>query len=270
MTDLPLIGIVGASGRMGQMLIESVVRSKQVSLGGAIEKPDHPWVGEKLNSKYPGITSGMVIGDSPDTSFSRVNIIIDFSNPLASVSIAEYTAKHKKVHVIGTTGFTGSQNDAIASFSQKAVFIKAGNMSLGVNLLTQLTQQVASSLDSDFDIEIVESHHRYKVDAPSGTALMLGDAAAKGRGIELNEHLDKPRFGQVGPRLKGNIGFSNIRGGDIVGEHEVIFAANGERIVLKHIATDRNIYTYGAIKAALWGLKQPPGLYNMKNVLGLQ
>ena len=177
--------------------------------------------------------------------------------------------KLKFVHVIGTTGINQEQEKAIKESSGQAVIIKAGNMSMGVNLLVKLTEKVAASLDADLDIEIVEAHHHHKVDAPSGTALMLGNAAAKGRKLELMDHIDEPRYGHVGARKRGNIGFAAIRGGNIVGEHEVIFAGNGERIMLSHIATDRSIYSSGALKAALWGLEQPSGLYDMFDVLGL-
>ena len=269
MTSLPLVGIVGCSGRMGQMLVQSIMSSDQVQLGGVIEKANHPWVGKKLHDTCPDTSVDIVIGDSPENSFARVNIIIDFSRPSASINIARFAAKHGKVLVIGTTGFNEDQDNQISEYAQKTVIIKAGNMSLGVNLLTQLTERVAASLDPDYDIEITEAHHRHKVDSPSGTAIMLGEAVAKGRGIELDKYMDKPRFGQVGARSRGNIGFSVVRGGDIVGEHEVIFATSGERIVLSHIATDRTIYATGAIKAALWALKQSPGLYDMVDVLNL-
>jgi 4-hydroxy-tetrahydrodipicolinate reductase len=171
--------------------------------------------------------------------------------------------------VIGTTGFTDDQIGKLDLAARHAVVIRAGNMSLGVNLLVGLTRKVAAALGEDFDIEIVEAHHRHKVDAPSGTALMLGEAAAEGRGVDLSRVADRGRDGITGARKAGHIGFSSVRGGDIVGEHQVIFAGLGEQIRLGHIATDRAIFARGALRAALWGLGRHPGSYDMTDVLGL-
>ena len=182
---------------------------------------------------------------------------------------AQLAAQARAVHVIGTTGLEEMHLAAIRAAARHAVIIRAGNMSLGVNLLTQLTRKVAAALDADWDIEIVEAHHRMKVDAPSGTALMLGDAAAEGRGIDLADHRASGRDGMTGARKRGDIGFAAIRGGDVVGEHDVIFAADGERVVLRHIATDRAIFARGALRAALWGQDRKPGEYDMIDVLGL-
>jgi len=171
--------------------------------------------------------------------------------------------------VIGTTGMTDEEIAALEPASRHAVIVRAGNMSLGVNLLVQLTKKVAAALDEDFDIEVIEAHHHHKVDAPSGTALMLGEAAAEGRGVSLKDVADRGRDGITGARNKGDIGFTAIRGGDIVGEHDVLFAAAGERIILRHMATDRAIFARGALKAALWGQDKNPGEYDMVDVLGL-
>jgi 4-hydroxy-tetrahydrodipicolinate reductase len=173
------------------------------------------------------------------------------------------------VHVIGTTGFSDADIAALDQAAQQTVIVRAGNMSLGVNLLLGLTRKVAAALDADFDIEVVEAHHRHKVDAPSGTALMLGEAAAHGRGVALSDVRDAPRDGITGARARGHIGFSAIRGGDIVGEHDVIFAGEGERLILRHVATDRGIFARGALRAALWGIGRAPGAYDMTDVLGL-
>ena len=181
-----------------------------------------------------------------------------------------FCAQTRSVHVVGTTGFTDDQIAGFEPAARHAVIVRAGNMSLGVNLLTELTRKVAAALDEDFDIEIVESHHRHKVDAPSGTALMLGEAAAEGRGVALQDVADRGRDGITGARGEGRIGFAALRGGDVVGEHDVIFAAAGERVVLRHIATDRAIFARGALKAALWGIGQKPGQYDMMDVLGLR
>jgi 4-hydroxy-tetrahydrodipicolinate reductase len=185
------------------------------------------------------------------------------------VTHAELTAQARTVHVIGTTGLSDEDIAKLDAAARHAIIVRAGNMSLGVNLLTRLARQVAAALDEEFDIEIVEKHHRHKVDAPSGTALMLGEAAADGRCVTLEDVADRGRDGITGPRKEGHIGFSAIRGGDIVGEHDVIFAGPGERIVLSHIATDRGIFARGALKAALWGQGKAPGHYSMASVLGL-
>jgi dihydrodipicolinate reductase (EC 1.3.1.26) len=172
-------------------------------------------------------------------------------------------------HVIGTTGLSKDDIAAIGEAAKSGVIVRAGNMSLGVNLLVALTRKVAEALDADYDIEIVEAHHRHKVDAPSGTALMLGQAAAEGRGVSLDEAAVRGRDGITGPRERGAIGFASIRAGDYIGEHDVIFAADGERIVLRHIASDRGVFARGAVKAALWAQGRPNGEYDMAAVLGL-
>ena len=186
-----------------------------------------------------------------------------------SVDVAVKAAKFKVVDVIGTTGFSKSQLKQIEKASKNTTLIKAGNMSLGVNILTGVTEKIAEALDDDFDIEIVEMHHNKKIDAPSGTALMLGDAVANAKSQTLDSLKDGQRDGIIGPRKKGKIGFSVIRGGDIVGNHSVIFAGQGEQITITHNATDRMIFARGAIKAAKWGMTAPNGEYSMKDVLKL-
>ncbi len=261
------LGVVGVSGRMGQMLVETVSENPLVHLAAATEQFGHAWVSATIADKFPHIESDIVIRDDVEEAFSSVDAIIDFSTPAATVRNSECAASRQIVHVIGTTGMSAHELTKINRCATSAVIIRAGNMSLGVNLLVGLTEKVAHTLGSEFDIEILEHHHRYKVDAPSGTALMLGDAAARGRNISLETMSDRGRDGITGPRKTGNIGFSSVRGGDVVGEHDVIFSGQGERIVLRHIATDRTIYARGAINAALWGLKQKPGAYDMKDVL---
>lgn len=269
MADLPAIAVVGASGRMGQMLIKSVLASDKAVLSGVTERSGHEWVGLDLGVCMGGSENGVVVSDDPLEVFARSQAVIDFTRPAASVEHAELTAQARAVHVIGTTGFNEDELAAIKRAARHTPIIRAGNMSLGVNLLTRLTQKVAAALDEDFDIEVIEAHHRYKVDAPSGTALMLGQAAADGRGVSLDNVADRGRDGITGERKKGDIGFHAIRGGDVVGEHDVIFAADGERIVLRHLATDRNVFARGALKAALWGQGKDPGEYDMVDVLGL-
>jgi len=269
MNELPGIAITGASGRMGQMLINTVLASDKCRLVGAVERVGHDWVGADLGSAMGGAALGVRVSDDPLDAFAGAQAVIDFTTPQATLDFAELTAQARAVHVIGTTGMSDEQIAQLAPAARHAVIVRAGNMSLGVNLLTQLTKRVAAALDEDFDIEVIEAHHRHKVDAPSGTALMLGEAAAKGRGVTLNEVADRGRDGITGARARGAIGFSAIRGGDIVGEHDVMFAADGERIVLRHIASDRTVFARGALKAALWGQDKKPGQYDMIDVLGL-
>ena len=269
MAELPGIVITGASGRMGQMLVRTVLDSGKARLVGAVERPGNPWIGRDLGECMGGVALGVTVTDDPLEAFARAQAVIDFTSPAATVEFAGLAAQARAVHVIGTTGMEAEHLSAIKAAARHAVIVRAGNMSLGVNLLVQLTKKVAQALDADWDVEIIEAHHNKKVDAPSGTALMLGQAAADGRGIDLDSARDSGRDGITGARQPGAIGFSAIRGGDIVGEHDVLFATAGERIVLRHIATDRTIFARGALKAALWGQSQTPGEYDMLDVLGL-
>ena len=270
MTDAPGVVITGTSGRMGQSLIRELEGSSKLRLVGAVERPGHDWVGRDLGEAMGGSANGVLVTDDPLEAFAKAQAVIDFTSPAATVAHAALAAQARAVHVIGTTGLSDDDLAKLEAAARHAVIVRAGNMSLGVNLLVQLTKRVAAALDDDFDIEVIESHHSQKVDAPSGTALMLGEAAAEGRGVDLNEVSDRGRDGITGARKRGDIGFTAIRGGDIVGEHDVIFAAAGERIVLRHLATDRQIFARGALKAALWGQEKAPGSYDMLDVLGLK
>lgn len=269
MTHIPGIVITGASGRMGQMLIKTVTDSDQARLVGVVERVGHDWVGQDVGTAMGGQALGVTVTDDPLEAFAQAQAVIDFTAPEATLEFAALAAQARCVHVIGTTGMSDEQISSLEPASRHAVIVRAGNMSLGVNLLVQLTKKVAAALDEDFDIEIIEGHHHHKVDAPSGTALMLGEAAAEGRGVTLADVADRGRDGITGARQRGHIGFHAIRGGDIVGEHDVLFAASGERIVLRHLATDRAIFARGALKAALWGQGKSPGQYDMVDVLGL-
>lgn len=269
LTDIPGLVVTGVSGRMGQMLVRTIAASGRARLVGAVERAGHAWVGRDLGEAMGGAATGVTVTDDPLEAFASAQGVIDFTAPAATVDFAALAAQARLVHVIGTTGLEAEHLARIRAAARHAVIVRAGNMSLGVNLLTRLTQKVAAALDADWDIEIVEAHHRMKVDAPSGTALMLGEAAAQGRGMNLPDIRDAAREGITGRRERGHIGFSAIRGGDIVGEHDVIFATEGERIVLRHIATDRAIFARGALRAALWGQDQKPGEYDMLDVLGL-
>jgi 4-hydroxy-tetrahydrodipicolinate reductase len=269
MGDLAGIVINGASGRMGRMLAQVVAESSQARLIGALERPGHGWIGQDLGRAMGGAETGVMVSDDPLELVARAHAVIDFTAPAASVEMATLTAQARVVHVIGTTGFDEAGLKRIAAAARHAVIVRAGNMSLGVNLLVQMTKKVAAALDEAFDIEIVESHHNQKVDAPSGTALMLGEAAAEGRGVVLDHVADRGRDGLTGKRERGHIGFAALRGGDVVGEHDVIFAGAGERVILRHVATDRAIFARGALRAALWGQGRAPGEYDMMDVLGL-
>lgn len=269
MTDLPGIVITGASGRMGQMLVKGITAHDKARLVGCVERSGHAWVGRDIGECMGGAPLGVTVTDDPLEAFSRAQAVIDFTAPAATVEFAALAAQARAVHVIGTTGLEAAHIARIDAAARHAVIVRAGNMSLGVNLLVRMTQKIAAALDADWDIEVVEAHHRMKVDAPSGTALMLGRAAAEGRGVALEDAMVSGRDGITGAREHGSIGFSAIRGGDIVGEHDVIFAADGERVVLRHLATDRSIFARGAIRAALWGQGQKPGHYDMMDVLGL-
>ncbi|WP_108483896.1 4-hydroxy-tetrahydrodipicolinate reductase [Oceaniglobus ichthyenteri] len=270
MAQTPGIVITGVSGRMGQMLARMVTDSDAMYLAGALERSGHPWIGQDLGLAMGGVESGIPVEDDPTAAFARGDVVIDFTAPAATVAFARAAGESGIAHVIGTTGFSDEDIAAIDKASQNTVIVRAGNMSLGVNLLTQLVKQVAAALDPSYDIEVIEYHHRHKVDAPSGTALMLGEAAAEGRGVALPDVADRGRDGITGARTPGDIGFSAIRGGDIIGEHDVMFAAEGEQIILSHKATDRSLFARGALKAALWTKGKNPGAYDMLDVLGLK
>ncbi|MBC6408628.1 MAG: 4-hydroxy-tetrahydrodipicolinate reductase [Rhodobacteraceae bacterium] len=266
---LPGVVVAGCAGRMGQRLVAAVHQSSEMRLAGALESAGHPWVGRDWGEAMGGAPCGVIVGDDAAQALVRAQAVIDFTTPAASAALAQLAAQARAVHVLGTTGMSAAQEAWLASCGRHTVVVRAGNMSLGVTILTQLTRCVAATLGAEYDIEVIEAHHRRKVDAPSGTALMLGAAAAAGRGVDLSEVAARGRDGITGERPRGAIGFSAIRGGDVVGEHDVMFAAEGERIILRHVATDRGIFVRGALRAVLWGLGRDPGLYDMVDVLGL-
>jgi 4-hydroxy-tetrahydrodipicolinate reductase len=270
MSELPGIVVTGVSGRMGRMLVEAVRGSDKCVLAGAVERAGHDWIGQDLGTAMGGAEIGVAVTDDPLEVFAKAHAVLDFTAPEATVEFAGLAAQARLVHVIGTTGMTEALLKAISAAARHAVIVRAGNMSLGVNLLVKLTRMVAEALDEDYDIEIVEAHHNRKVDAPSGTALMLGEAAAEGRGVQLDKVAERGRDGITGARKRGDIGFAAIRGGDIVGEHDVIFAGPGERVILRHVAGDRGLFARGALRAALWGQDKKPGEYDMLDVLGLK
>ncbi len=269
MADMKLV-VVGASGRMGKAIIHAIHSMDGVILKAAVDQKGAACIGQDaglmvgLNEKL-----GVMVSDDPLTAFLDVDGVIDFTAPAATVQFAEYAAQMRLVHVIGTTGFSKQEEEKITAAARHARIIKSGNMSLGVNLLSLLVQKAAKALDEEFDIEVLEMHHKHKVDAPSGTALLLGEAAARGRNIDLHENSVRVRDGVTGARENGKIGFATLRGGSVVGSHSILFAGEGERLELSHIAEDRSIFSRGAIKAALWGFEKKPGLYSMADVLGL-
>src|ERR1700682_1834438 len=268
MSEMRLI-VAGAGGRMGRALTRVISETPGAVLVGGLEAP-----GSELLGKDAGVLAGLPengVKLSADlwTMSANADGILDFTVPGATIANVAIAAQRGLVHVIGTTGLSASADAVIKSVTSRAIVVKSGNMSLGVNLLAALVKRVAQSLDADFDIEVLEMHHKAKIDAPSGTALMLGEAAAAGRGIVLDQHSARGRDGHTGARRSGDTGFASLRGGTVTGDHSVIFSGPYERIELSHKAEDRMIFAQGAIKAALWAQGKKPGLYSMADVLGL-
>lgn len=268
MSDLRIV-IAGAGGRMGRTLIKAISEQDGLVLAGALEHAGSAHLGADAGVVAGLPAAGITVESDASAGLSGADVIIDFSSPAASVHLAERAAARGVAMVIGTTGFSAGDNGAIAEATSRTAIVKSGNMSLGVNLLAALTRRVAATLDDSFDIEILEMHHNRKVDAPSGTALLLGEAAAKGRELDLDEWSERGRDGVTGARKPGSIGFASLRGGSVVGEHAVIFAGPAERIELVHKAEDRMIFAHGALVAARWVKGREPGLYSMADVLGL-
>jgi 4-hydroxy-tetrahydrodipicolinate reductase len=263
------IAVTGVAGRMGRELVRVVSATPGCIVSGGTEPPGSPHIGADIGTLAGLPPLGIAVSADSLELAVKSDAIIDFTIPAATVEMAGLAANARIVHVIGTTGLSENDEAAIKAAARHATVIKAGNMSLGVNLLCAITRRISEALDADFDIEIVEMHHRQKVDAPSGTALMLGEAAAEGRGIDLKTNSVRSRDGHTGPRKRGDIGFATLRGGSVVGDHTVIFAGEGERIEITHRAADRSVFARGAVKAALWGQGKGPGLFNMSDVLGL-
>ena len=268
MTEMRLV-VTGAAGRMGRMLIKTIVETPGVALAAALERDGSPALGADAGALAGCDKLGVAVSADSLAAVLHADGIVDFSSPAASVEFSALAAQARIAHVIGTTGLSEDDLSKIAAAARHAAIVRSGNMSLGVNLLAALTQKVAEALGEDFDIEILEMHHRMKVDAPSGTALLLGEAAAKGRDVLLKEREARGRDGLTGARRSGDIGFAALRGGTVVGEHSVIFAGPGERIELRHVAEDRALFARGALRAALWARERKPGLYSMADVLGL-
>ena len=262
------VGVVGCAGRMGQMLLKMLINAAGIVVVGGTERRGSAALGQDLGALAGAEPLGISVSDDPSMLFDAADVVVDFTNPTATVQHAQMAAKTGCALVIGTTGFDSDQLASLGRAAQRAPIVLAANMSLGVNLLQQVVEEVARILDPDWDIEIIEMHHKHKVDAPSGTALSLGEAAARGRGQSLRRIARRIRDGQVGPRIKGEIGFATLRGGDVVGDHTVIFAAEGERVEITHRAASREIFARGALKSVLWAAGKRPGLYSMRDVLG--
>jgi len=269
MSDLR-IGVTGCRGRMGRMIVDAVLDAPGCVLAGGTEAPDDPSIGADLGELAGAGKLGARVTDDPVALFAASDAVIDFTAPSLTHKHADLAAQSEVAFVLGTTGLDEATQAAVHRAARHTQVVQAPNMSLGVNLLLDLVQQVARALDPSFDIEIQEMHHRHKKDAPSGTALALGRAAAEGRGVELDAVSDRGRDGYTGAREDGHIGFAVLRGGDVPGEHTVTFAGPGERVELTHKAGSRGIFAQGAVKAALWAHNQDPGQYDMKDVLGLR
>jgi len=261
------LAIAGAAGRMGRELARLVHETPGATLAGGLEAPNSPHLGADYGELIGIGKNGVKISADPAEVIAAVDGIVDFTIPKATLALVKQTKG--KIHIIGTTGIDAAGDAEIAEAAKHATIVKTGNFSLGVNMLAALVKRAAQALGADFDIEVLEMHHRMKIDAPSGTALMLGKAAAAGREINLAEKSVRSRDGHTGARNSGDIGFATLRGGTVVGDHTVIFAGNGERLELRHVAESRELFARGAIKAALWAEGKATGLYSMHDVLGL-
>jgi 4-hydroxy-tetrahydrodipicolinate reductase len=269
MSQMMRVAVVGVGGRMGLSLVRAVHAQPGMQLTGALDREDAPDQGKDAGLIAGLEPSGVTVSSDALHVFANCDAVLDFTVPAATVAYAELAAQARVVHVIGTTGISPEDNEKIKAAARHARIVKSGNMSLGVNLLAGLVRRAAAALGPEFDLEIVEMHHRHKVDAPSGTALLLGEAAAAGRQIDLAENSVRVRDGHTGPRPEGAIGFATLRGGSVIGDHTVMLAGDGERIELTHRAQDRTVFANGAVRAALWGADKKPGLYSMADVLGL-
>ena len=264
------ISVIGAVGKMGQQIMSQALESEKFTIVGAIEAKGSSCLNSDISSFIGGKETGIVITDDPLDCIMKSDAIIDFSTPSSTIEICELVAQARKVHVIGTTGFDLDEEQKIKAAARHATIIKSGNMSLGVNALLGTVKNLAKSLDSDWDIEISDMHHKDKVDSPSGTALELASAVAKGRKIDIDTSLDISRNGSELSRKKGDIGIVSLRGGTVIGDHSVVFAGKGERIVISHFAENRNIFVNGALKSAEWGVGKGPGLFSAIDVLGIE
>lgn len=269
MADLKII-VIGASGRMGLTNIKRIIATKGVVLHAAIEKQGTSTIGQDAGTMAGLPPIGIMVSDDINKAIKNADAIIDFTVPTVSLFLAKLAAKNSLIHIIGTTGFSkDEENQLTEAAKQGAIIVKSGNMSLGINILASLVAKTAKILGDDFDIEIIEMHHNKKIDAPSGTALLLGEAAANARNIDLEKMAVKARDGIIGERETGTIGFATLRGGSVIGEHSVIFAGGSEIIELSHKAQDRGLFADGAIRAALWAKGKKNDIYSMNDVLDI-
>lgn len=262
------IAVLGASGRMGRAVIQAASSHVAARVGAAIERPGYPDAGQDAGQLAGLPANGVKVVTGIEAALADFDVLIDFTRPEATLAALPLCVAHGKAMVIGTTGITAEQQAQIEAAAQKIAIVKAGNFSIGVNLCLSLLEQAARVLAADYDIEVIEAHHRHKVDAPSGTALMLGEAAARGAGRDLKDCAVYERYGHTGARDRETIGFSTIRGGDVVGDHTVMFLGDGERIEITHKASSRTIFANGAVRAATWLAGRPAGLYSMRDVIG--
>ena len=263
------IAITGAAGRMGKMLIEAVTVSEETELSAAIERPDSSLIGADSGELAALGKNGVAIVGYLAEVANQFDVLIDFTTPLATLANTQFCVEHQKGIVIGTTGFSQEQLQALEALHTQLPMIKAANYSTGVNLSLKLLELAASVLGKDVDIEIYEAHHRHKVDAPSGTALAMGEAIAETLGRDLNQLAVYGREGQTGARDRDTIGFATVRGGDVVGDHTAMFMADGERLEITHKASSRMAFARGAVRAAAWLMGKDKGTYSMRQVLGL-
>ncbi len=263
------IVIAGATGRMGHALLQGVFEDESLQLYGALDRAGSLNIGRDAGELF-GKNTGVYISDDAGETLQGADVLIDFTRPEASMDYLEICQRHHVKHVIGTTGFTVEQKARIAAVSKQIAIVFAPNMSVGVTLLINLVEQAAKVLGDGYDIEVVEMHHRHKIDAPSGTALRLGEAAAQGLGRDLKDCAIYSREGVTGEREAGKIGFATLRGGDVVGDHTVVFAGTGERVELTHKASSRATFALGALRAAKFLTDKKAGLYDMRDVLNLR
>lgn len=263
------VGIVGAGGRMGRLLVGLFHEQAGVEVAAASDRPGSDLIGRDAGELAGVGAIGVAVGDDAEAVFEASDVAIEFSVPAATAAHAKLAARHGCAFVVGTTGLSAEEEGALREAAESVAIVYAPNMSVVVNVFMNLVERVAGILGPDYDIEIMEMHHKHKIDAPSGTAVGLGKAAARGRGVDLDEAAIWSRAGHTGPRPEGAIGFATLRGADVVGEHTVMFAGAGERLELTHRCTDRSLFGRGAVRAAEWVADKPPGLYTMNDVLGL-
>ncbi len=267
------IGVVGCAGRVGAMVVQEIIATDRhggnLSLAGGTVKPGHTAEGQDIGTLLGLAPCNIMTSTNPDALFEIADAVIDFTTPEATRQHAALAAKHHTAFITGTTGLTEQDERALQDAAKEAPIVYAANMSIGINLMLALTEQLTASLGPEWDIEIMETHHKHKVDAPSGTALALGKAAAQARGVDFESHAVHERHGHTGERVPSSIGFAVRRGGNMTGQHSVALFGESEYMEITHTAVDRSLFAKGALRAAQWLTDQPNGLYSMRNVLGL-